>query len=178
MNFSSFTRRNCSRAICSRSSLGMPFISSPNETLPSAVRHGKQLGEILEHDAAVHAVAVDLLAADADLAGGRRDEAGDDVEQRGLAAAGRADDADELGGADVEADVLDAGHLAGGRVVDQRNVADFDRGIRYSRYRRADDTIVSAAARKASGQKARAAAIVSKKPQPLRKSAEASQRGG
>ena len=50
---------------------------------------GKQLGEILEHDAAVHAVPGDRLAADADLAGGRRQEAGDDVEQRGFAAAGR-----------------------------------------------------------------------------------------
>ena len=90
----------------------------------------KQLGEILEHDAAVHAVAGDGLAADADLAGGGREKAGDDVEQRRLAAARRADQAEELRGLDVEADVLHAGDPAGGRVVDQRDVADLDMGHR------------------------------------------------
>ena len=64
---------------------------------------GEQLGEVLEHDAAVHAVAGDGLAADADLAAGGRKEAGDDVEQRGLAAAAGADQAQELGLLDVEA---------------------------------------------------------------------------
>ena len=93
----------------------------------------KQLGEILEHHAAVHAVAGHRLAADADLARGRRQESGDHVEQRGFAAAGRADDAEKLGSVDIEADVLDPRHFAAGRVVDQRHVANFDRGHGLSR---------------------------------------------
>ena len=40
----------------------------------------EQLGKILEHDAAVHAVAGYGLSADANLAGSWREEAGDDVE--------------------------------------------------------------------------------------------------
>ena len=59
----------------------------------------EQLSEILEYDAAIHTMAVDLLAADADFAGRRRQKAGDDVKQRGLAAAGWPDDADEFRGA-------------------------------------------------------------------------------
>ena len=47
----------------------------------------EKLGEVLKHDAAVHSVAVNFLAADADLTRNWRQEAGDDVEQRGLAAA-------------------------------------------------------------------------------------------
>src|SRR5262245_48310659 len=87
---------------------------------------GKQLGEILEHHAAIEAVAGHRLAADADLARGRGEEARDDVEQGRLAAARRADDAEELGGRDVEAHALDAGHAAGGRVVGERDVCDLD----------------------------------------------------
>ena len=47
----------------------------------------EKLREILEHDAAVEPVAVHRLAADADLAAGRTEEARDQIEQRGLAAA-------------------------------------------------------------------------------------------
>ena len=89
---------------------------------------GKQLGEILEHHAAVLAVALHRLAADRDHAAGRLQEAGDDVEQRGFAAAGRPDDAEEFGLLDVEACALDAGDLAGRGVIDQRHVADFNMG--------------------------------------------------
>ena len=112
----------------SRSALGTPFISSPNVTLPSAVRHGKQLGEILKHHAAVHAVARDRRTADADFAGGRRQKSGDHVEQRRLAAAARADDAEKLGRVDIEAHGADARHGAAGRVVGQRDVARLDMG--------------------------------------------------
>src|SRR5262245_6367110 len=45
---------------------------------------GKELREILEHDAAVGALAADGLAADADLAAGRREKSRDDIEQRSL----------------------------------------------------------------------------------------------
>jgi hypothetical protein len=80
---------------------------------------GKQLGEILEHHAAVHAVAGDRLAVDADLARGRRNEARDDVEEGRLAAAARADDADEFGRRDIEAHRVDGVHAPGGRVVEE-----------------------------------------------------------
>src|SRR5215475_11127393 len=80
---------------------------------------GEKLGKILKHDASVHAMAVHLLAADADLARHRREETGDDVQQRGLAATRRPDDADEFRRADVKSDFADAGHLAAGRIVDQ-----------------------------------------------------------
>ena len=86
----------------------------------------EQLGEILEHDAAVHAAPGDRLAADPDFARGGREEAGDDVEQRRLAAAGRADDAQEFRRGEAEARGLDGVNLAARRVIDERNVADFD----------------------------------------------------
>src|SRR5207244_778996 len=75
----------------------------------------KQLGEVLEHHAAVEAMTADRLAADADLARGRGEKAGDDVEQGRLSAARGTDDAQELGGLDIEADALDPRHAAGRR---------------------------------------------------------------
>ena len=42
----------------------------------------KQLGEVLKHHAAIHAVALHLLSGDADFAGTWLKEPGDDVEQR------------------------------------------------------------------------------------------------
>src|SRR5439155_16576198 len=61
----------------------------------------EELGEILEDDAAVEPMAGDDAAADADLAARRREEAGDQVQQRGLAAAAAPDETEELGGAGV-----------------------------------------------------------------------------
>ena len=49
----------------------------------------------------------DALAADPDLAGIVRHQAVDAAQQRGLAAAGRADDGDDLALADVEVDVAE-----------------------------------------------------------------------
>jgi hypothetical protein len=54
-------------------------------------------------------VTADRFAADADLARGGGEKAGDDVEQRRLPAARGADDAKELRGFDVEADARNAG---------------------------------------------------------------------
>ena len=65
---------------------------------------------VLEHhrDVAIRRLdVVDDAAADIDLAGGHRLEAGDHPQQRGLAAAGRADQHAELPVADVEVDALD-----------------------------------------------------------------------
>ena len=56
----------------------------------------------------------DRLALEVDLARGRREEAGDEPERRRLAAAGRAEQRDELAFGDVE---VDAGHRDGRAVV-------------------------------------------------------------
>src|SRR6185295_1780178 len=83
----------------------------------------EELGEILEDHAAVEAVPLDGFAADADLTPRGRQEAGHQVQQRGLAAAAAPDQAEELGGADVDGYLVQRGHHAGGaRVV----VADLD----------------------------------------------------
>src|SRR5204862_7519834 len=58
---------------------------------------GKELGEVLEDDAAVHAIAGHRLTANAHLAIGGSEEPGDDVEQRRLPAAAGADETQELG---------------------------------------------------------------------------------
>ena len=50
---------------------------------------GKQLREILEHDATIGALATHGFTADPDLAAGRLEKASDDVEERGLAATRR-----------------------------------------------------------------------------------------
>src|SRR5262249_58340694 len=55
---------------------------------------GKQ-GELLEHHAAVGAGRTDRSPVEMHRAGCRRLEAADDVQERALAAAGRADDGDE-----------------------------------------------------------------------------------
>src|SRR5262249_60972406 len=62
--------------------LGQALHLQPERHVAEGGAPGKQLGEILEDDAAVLAVAGDRLAAEADLAAGRRDEAGNDVGQR------------------------------------------------------------------------------------------------
>ena len=51
--------------------LGDPFHLQPERHVAERGAPGKQLGEILEHDAAVHAVAGDRRAADADFAAAR-----------------------------------------------------------------------------------------------------------
>jgi hypothetical protein len=88
----------------------------------------EQLGKILEHHAAIEAVTGDRFAADADLTGAGEEKARDDIEQRRLTAAGRADDAEEFRCLDVEAHVRDPRDLARGRIVDQRDVGHFDMG--------------------------------------------------
>ena len=96
----------------------------------------KELGEVLEHHAAVEAVAGDDLAADADLARGGAEKARDDVEQGRLAAARGAHDAKEFGSLDIDADAVDAGDLTRRRVVGERDVGDFDVGHHHDPGRR------------------------------------------
>ena len=69
----------------------------------------------LEHHAEiapVHRLVVDPLAVEADLAGGRGLEAGDDPHQRGLAAARRPQQADEAAGRHRQDGVVDGEDLA------------------------------------------------------------------
>ena len=65
----------------------------------------------LEDHGAVEARAVDLAVVDDDGAVARLIEAGQHVQDRGLAAAGMADQADELAAVDAEPDVLEHGGL-------------------------------------------------------------------
>jgi hypothetical protein len=58
----------------------------------------------LEHDAELAARSAQLLAVHPDLAGGAIEDAGQDLQQRALAAAARADDADERALADGQVD--------------------------------------------------------------------------
>ena len=79
---------------------------------------------VLEHDAdraAVRRQRVDDVVADDDPSLRLRDKAGDDPQQRGLAAAGGAEQGDDLAPFDVEIDVLDrerAARIAVGDGVD------------------------------------------------------------
>src|SRR5262249_58200297 len=56
----------------------------------------EKLRKILEYDAAVHSMSVDFFTTDADFSGCRSKKPSANVENRGLAAAGRADDAHEF----------------------------------------------------------------------------------
>ena len=72
-----------------------------------------QEGGRLEDDAAVEARSVDLAATDDDAAARRRNETHRDREDRRLAAAGVADEADELTLGDLEVEVFDDHGVAG-----------------------------------------------------------------
>src|SRR3954471_8920388 len=82
-------------------------------------------------------MAGDGLTADADFPGGGFQEPRNDVEKRRLAAAARADDAEELRRFHAEAGGLHAGNAAARRVVDERNITHFDVRHRVSRHSRA-----------------------------------------
>src|SRR5258708_28002554 len=70
-------------------------------------RQRGQQGVALEDDGAVEARAIDLAIVDDHRALARAVEAGQHVQDRGLAAAGMADQADELAAIDAEPQVLD-----------------------------------------------------------------------
>src|SRR5262249_6080714 len=86
----------------------------------------EKLRKILEYDAAVHCISVDFFTIDADFSSCRSKKPCDNVEKRGLAAAGRADDAHEFRSIDVQRHIFDAWHFSAGSVVDQRDFANFD----------------------------------------------------
>src|SRR5262249_55454986 len=69
----------------------------------------------LENHRAVEARSLDRLVVDNDSAFGRRIKAGEDVEHRGLAAAGMADDAREVAALDRQPQVLEYGRGAAAR---------------------------------------------------------------
>ena len=78
-----------------------------------ARRAPRQQARLLEHHGAVAARPVDGLAGDLDAPGVERQQARDDVEERGLAAAGRPDDAHELAVLDRQRHVVQRGDRIG-----------------------------------------------------------------
>src|SRR5262249_61511577 len=85
-------------------------------------------GETVKRDRGAHAVSGDGLAGDADPAARRRNEARNVVEKRRFAAAARTEEAEEFGCRDIEADVVDGVDPPRRRVIDERDIADFDMG--------------------------------------------------
>ena len=71
---------------------------------------GKELREILEHDAAVKPLACHSLPADQNFSFGRLQESGNNVEHRGFAASALAHNAQKFCGLDTEADILQRRH--------------------------------------------------------------------
>jgi hypothetical protein len=65
----------------------------------------REEGEVLEHEGALRPRPVDRLAVDQDVAAGGRDQAGDDLEQRGLAAAAGAEEGGQLAAREADIDV-------------------------------------------------------------------------
>src|SRR5262245_11169930 len=89
----------------------LPFgrADSPRDLAPDdrvgEHRAPRQKIVVLEHEAAVAARTAHGASVERDLARGGRFEARDDAQKRGLAAAGRADDRNELAAFDREVDV-------------------------------------------------------------------------
>jgi hypothetical protein len=89
--------------------------------------------EALEDDAAVGAGAGDRLAGDRDGAGLHRQEAPEQIEQRALAAAARAQQRQELALLDLERNALERQHrLAAGRAISVAHLAEGDSGFHHS----------------------------------------------
>src|SRR5262249_20435961 len=92
---------------------------------------GKQLREILEHYAAIRAVALHCLARDADFSRARAEKTRHDIQKRRLAAPARPNDAEEFRGFNAEA------HAANGRdgpargLINERDIACLDMGHRH-----------------------------------------------
>ncbi len=92
---------------------------------------GKQR-EVLEHDAAVGARRADRLALDQDLAGLGRQEAADQIEQRRLAAAGRAEQREEFPASHIQRHILERQHRPPARrPVDVVDALDDDLRLRH-----------------------------------------------
>ena len=107
--------RRCARAARSR---GDPTSFSASSTLPRTVSHG--------NSADSWNISAVRLARHLDRARGRLVEPGDEVEQRALAAAGRAEQAHELTRRDVEADAVERVHGAATVAEHLRDVDDGD----------------------------------------------------
>ncbi len=111
----SFTRR-------ATSSRERPRTSRPNADVLRH-RHVREQRVVLEHHADVagmHRHAADILPVDQHLAAVQRDEAGDRAQQRGLAAAARSQQAEELAVAERHGDAVERRH----RVVFLHRIGD------------------------------------------------------
>jgi hypothetical protein len=101
---------------------------------PADSLHLEPKGDVVDHrqpgqqtmllkDHGVGWPAVFTPAVEQELAGARRHQAGDQLEQGGLAAAAGADDADELAGAGLKSDVGQRRHVAFATAVALADVA-------------------------------------------------------
>ena len=94
------------RATSSRSSFATWRSSRPKATLRRTVAPGQQR-EVLEHEGALRSRSRHRLAVDQDLALGRLEQAGDDLERGRLAAAGRPEQGRQLAAREIEVDALE-----------------------------------------------------------------------
>ena len=91
-----------------RTQLARPGLQAKGDVLEH--RHVPEQRVVLEHEAdpaLAHVAAGGVLAVELDAPGVGLFEAGDDAQQRGLAAAGRAQQRHQLAGGDVQADVVE-----------------------------------------------------------------------
>ena len=86
----------------------------------------RQQQRVLEHDADIAVRFCHLLAFDKDFAGRWRQQAGDHFQQRGLAAAGRADHDEEFAFIDVKIQRPQRRHIAVARPVGLRHAGEFE----------------------------------------------------
>src|SRR5437868_4947835 len=106
--------------------LGQAFHFKPKRHIAERRTPWKQLREILEHDAAIHTVALHWRTTDPDFTASRAQEAGHDVQKRRLAAPARPDDAEKFGSLDTEADAVNGRDRSVRSLIGKRNVARLD----------------------------------------------------
>src|SRR5216684_2067339 len=106
--------------------LGQAFHFKPERHIAARRTPWKELREVLEYDAAIHAVTLHWRTTDPDFTASRGQEACHDVQKRRLAAPARPDDAEKFRGLDTEADAVNGGDRAARRLVGKRDVARLD----------------------------------------------------
>ena len=134
--FARSTRFSASRARWRRSLAGDAAVDHRQLDILHHVQLGQQVEE-LEHEPDLPVAdggklprrgVLDHHAVELDRAFGGRIQAAQDVHQRGLAAAGRADDRDELALLDVQGHVVQRADFLLAEAVDLADVAEFDQG--------------------------------------------------
>src|SRR5262249_1314070 len=103
-----------------------PFHLQPELDVSLGRTPGKELGEILKHDASVKPLACHRLTADQNFSLGGFQKSGNDVEHRGLAASALAHDTQKFCCFDTEADILKCRHRIVGRFILEADVPQLD----------------------------------------------------